>query len=528
MGRLKRSLVVATILAIIIVAMQIRWPFGDSLSDWLVKNQNVPADQVPVTQTGQVDFMKLVNENLRENVTVDNNIIVDLYQILDENDPNTPQVSECFLRLLGNPEKIESIQPFVYASAEVFKQVEGAAGDLDGDGQDDWTNDYYHCTENPWVAGEFPAYRKWLESNRPALDHMLIASKKMFYYDPLVTGDDSEAMSPIIGALPGHARQMRSIARALSMRAMNHLAEDRIDDCLADLSAVRHFGFKINQGPTLVEQLVSVAIIQMAFERESQVLSSGKLDPKQCDEYQKTIAETRSSGNLTKCISVGERVMMMDTIQWMSNGNRGLSGLAGTNDPTSEASAFFSPFFDWQAAAEQCNVYYDVLVEKLSIEDDTKRKAALIAFEQELQEIKSQSGLTKACRIIAGARSRGKLMGDVLTSLLMPAMLQCDTTHVRAKMHGISSVGFEIEKYRLKNGQLPQSLEEISSAQINPLLFDRFTGKNIVYHQTEGGYILYSPGPNMTDETFDENGKEINRNEQGYVDDVVIRVRLKN
>ncbi len=295
MSWLKKILVIGAVLTALFLVTQVPWQQAESLHQWLVDHQNVAADEVPVSDSGNVDFLRLANDRLSKNVSVANNVIVDLYQILPQSGDDAVWVNDAFIELLGNPQKDPSCLYHSFNSLRRRIEAESNSESLDAVKLDD---QYEQCLERPWRSDEFPEFNKWLESNKNALDKMVAASTKPYYYHPLVTGDDKQV--PMIGALLSHAQQMREIARSLNMRALNRLAENRVDECLSDLAAIRRLGFKMRQGATLVEQLIGIAIVGMAFDSESQVLSSGKLTSAQCKDYQQVIAETTTRGTLSR------------------------------------------------------------------------------------------------------------------------------------------------------------------------------------------------------------------------------------
>ncbi len=110
--------------------------------------------------------------------------------------------------------------------------------------------------------------------------------------------------------------------------------------------------------------------------------------------------------------------------------------------------------------------------------------------------------------------------------MLAPAFQQVDAANTRSKLQEISIVGFEIEKYRIAHGNLPESLDQLPTEIVSPLLKDRFTGNPIKYFKTDNGYRLYSVGRDGADQQVDANGQLIQHDPDTHVDDIVIKVEL--
>ena len=91
--------------------------------------------------------------------------------------------------------------------------------------------------------------------------------------------------------------------------------------------------------------------------------------------------------------------------------------------------------------------------------------------------------------------------GGFLTRMLMPAfgrIMQIETrhlAHLRATQTAIA-----VERYRLTEGRLPQSLENLVPAYMKVVPTDPFDGQDLKYRIRETGFVVYSIGDDLTDE----------------------------
>jgi hypothetical protein len=91
--------------------------------------------------------------------------------------------------------------------------------------------------------------------------------------------------------------------------------------------------------------------------------------------------------------------------------------------------------------------------------------------------------------------------GSMLTRMLMPAfgrIMQIDTRHL-AHLRA-TQTALAVERYRLTEGLLPQSLENLVPAYMEFVPKDPFDGRSLRYFTRENGFVVYSVGDDLTDE----------------------------
>jgi hypothetical protein len=93
----------------------------------------------------------------------------------------------------------------------------------------------------------------------------------------------------------------------------------------------------------------------------------------------------------------------------------------------------------------------------------------------------------------------------LLTKMLLPATERTISedckllTRVRA-----ARVGMAVERYRLAHGTLPETLADLVPDYLAETPLDPYDGKPLRYKKLEKGYVVYSIGPNDTDDGGDE------------------------
>jgi hypothetical protein len=81
-------------------------------------------------------------------------------------------------------------------------------------------------------------------------------------------------------------------------------------------------------------------------------------------------------------------------------------------------------------------------------------------------------------------------------------------------------VAFALAAYRRDRGRCPKQLDALAPKYLDKIPMDLFSGKPLIYHPSEEGYLLYSVGVNGCDEQGQSS------DDQPPGDDLAIRVPL--
>jgi hypothetical protein len=94
-----------------------------------------------------------------------------------------------------------------------------------------------------------------------------------------------------------------------------------------------------------------------------------------------------------------------------------------------------------------------------------------------------------------------KKRGGVLARMIMPAfgrIMQIDSRHL-ADLRA-TQTALAIERYRMAEGHLPESLDNLVPAFLEAVPIDPFDGQSLKYRTLEKGFVVYSIGDDLTDE----------------------------
>lgn len=90
---------------------------------------------------------------------------------------------------------------------------------------------------------------------------------------------------------------------------------------------------------------------------------------------------------------------------------------------------------------------------------------------------------------------------DLITKMVFPNLSPAITAEAktRAILRG-TALMYALEAYKTEKGEYPERLDALKPEYVSTITLDPFSGNPFVYSRTEGGYQLYSVGPNVKDD----------------------------
>lgn len=329
--------------------------------------------------------------------------------------------------------------------------------------------------ERPWTRAECPQAAEWLDANEKPLVLIVQASRCSAYYSPLVT-PEGLLQAPLV------IQNMREAARLLTVRAMLRLGENDADGAWSDLYACHRLARLAAEKPhNSIEALVTIALDAVAAAGDAALIGHG-LTADQARQCQADFARLPPTVSLADAIDFGERLTTIDAV---------LRQFAGQG-------------FEINAMLRRVNQTYDKLAAAMRLESFAARRDAAVAIESEIKKaaIKSRQPLHLiANALINTRRTIGNSITDTLLGLMMPALSQFCTSEFRSQVrHDQVQIGFALAAFHAEQGSWPKELTELVPKYLKSLPVDRYSDKPYIYRPADGGFLLYSAGPNGKDE----------------------------
>jgi hypothetical protein len=101
-----------------------------------------------------------------------------------------------------------------------------------------------------------------------------------------------------------------------------------------------------------------------------------------------------------------------------------------------------------------------------------------------------------AAKIAALGRFPAMITRDVMPGLERVALIDNRTRVMRR----LAMAALAVERFRLAEGRLPATLDEVAPKYIDAVPIDPCTGDAVIYKVTGQGFIIYGTGPDQRDD----------------------------
>jgi hypothetical protein len=466
----------------------------------------------PLDKAGRIDYETALNERLREGVTPETNANVVLFKVFGPH-PDDAKLPAAFFEWMKVPAPPAKSDYFV--NVNQFRRDHLKANPP--------SNAFEEALDKarvrPWTVQEHSDVAAWLKLNEKPLAVAIEASKRtQYFYPTLADRKDGKTQGLITAQLAG-VQSCRSVASALTARAMLRVSEKRYDDAWQDLLACHRLGRLVGRGGTLIESLVGIAVDHIAADADLAFLDAAKLDAKRLKACLRDLQELPPLPNIADKLDLTERFWALETVMLVDrDGVVILDLFAGGNaepDPLAKMlGKWMTSDVQWDPALRNMNKVYDRMAAALRVKDRTKRNEELRQVEAEIKAIKvSLTEGKDIARTILGAKSigeaKGKYVGDVMICLLVPATMKVQQAADRAEQTQRNlHLAFALAAYKADEKCYPKTLDAVAPKYLLAIPNDLFSGKGLIYRPGENGYLLYSVGVNGQDDQG-----------QGYDDD---------
>ncbi|MGI9517155.1 MAG: hypothetical protein ACR2NP_08925 [Pirellulaceae bacterium] len=446
----------------------------------------------PQRESGELDFLNIINQRLGDAVTTENNAAIVLIPILGMEglDPIP------YLRRAGAGPPWPEWRPMTSF---------------------DWniTDSFNSATRRYWQPDDYPELFEWVESNNYARETIHAAAKRQYYHVALQVSD-SELVASCL--LP-HVQCVRNTGRWLQVHATLMLGEDNLDECLDDIQALRGLSNQLLNGDCLVVALVGMALHDQACDAMAAVASSPI--ELMAAEWQTLEREWGVRKRLIEpdVIFVCDRALVLDAVAWTAR-NRSMNEVLkffgedlGLNDLQARLlESKIRSIRDWDPVIRSINQLFNDNDTAWRIDDDAGRTRALAEVNktsrQRREQLESQTA-SAANLALASATD----LATAAISLLCVDLTKINQRELRClNEHRIVGLALAIRRYRQNHGDFPELLTDLPNVSESTSHLDLFSGQPYEYEVTDEGFILYSRGSDVESNGTDPS-RLLNRND---------------
>jgi hypothetical protein len=338
-----------------------------------------------------------------------------------------------------------------------------------------------------------PSVLDGLKTNDATFAELRAASQRPFSHYPV----DYNMEDPAEILLP-HLSKVKGACRRLELKASAELAAGQSEAALEDVKLILRLTDSLNEESFLISYLVRIACVQIAIQPIWEGLAEHAWSDAQLQELQARLQSYNLVADLKWPLD-GERaggIAIMDFVRKRGVGT--LLELLGPGQPTpvdKDVADFFSrivPSGWWRL--EQLNYCRLFGLQVAGTFDGANKR---------VYPDRIQSNIHALEEAFAGRNPFGTifLRHQLLSTILLPALSKIPLTAAVAQTATEQAVvACALERYRLANGQFPDTLDALVPRFIPELPHDVIVGEPYKYRRTaDGQFVLYSAGGSEKD-----------------------------
>jgi hypothetical protein len=465
----------------------------------------------PLDKEGYIDYEAALNDRLGKGVLPEKNANVLLWKALGPTPEGGKRMPADFFKRMGMDEPPKDGAYFIALRQFMKDQLK-----LGPDKFDAIYDQQSRAAQRPWAAKDYPNIAAWLEANEKPLVVVAEATRRPDYFNPLVTHWIDEKPGGLTGILLPGIQTCRECAVALAARAMLRVGEGKFDEAWQDLLACHRLGLLVGRGGSTIEGLVGVAIDAIASRADLAYIERADLTVKQTQDRQNDLLGLPATPPMADKIDLAERLTHLELVQMIRQ--RGFGRLEALSHDGPDHDRPYTPkpgpdgekaltAMDWAPALRDCNHLYDRLVAAMRVKDRADRDKQLKRVQQDIFALRDgPSESAKIAEILLGppdksvSKAVSRAINGVGFRMLGPygKVLNAHDRDVQVQRN--LQVAFALAAYHRDHGDYPAKLDNIAPKYLATIPDDLFSGKALIYHPTDKGYLFYSVGPNGKDD----------------------------
>ncbi len=465
----------------------------------------------PLKADGTIDFVAAINEHFSQGVTDENNAARIIVPLLDPinwgRGPSEHRTD--VLKSLG-------LDPAQCFDSDAFSEAAYFSSQKDGD---QFRGEYLAASDRTWSDDEFPLLAQWLEDNEEPLAKISAATRMPRYYVPFVVHGQSDSLVQI---LLEHIQATRSLARAYSFRAYNHLDNHRWKEAWDDILTIKRLGRLVAQGPTCIEGLVGLAITGIACNSATQFIATA--DPKETDwSALQESWQTQPIANVTAELGICERAMFIQMACKLKDGPReelpefrqlifGESEIG--NDLPNKLliktlrDMLSSGEVNLDDALRYANKTYDRAIEITQMPDAHERQLGFDELEKQLVMLPFDEGQSPVLQVFfAKPQEPAHQFSKVILSLVFPSantVNRCEWRHEASQ--NVVELALASRSLQSQTGHFPGSLRGLEPFVDETTMIQPSTGATVAFRADDQGILIYHWSSDCKDNGGDIDG----------------------
>ncbi len=471
----------------------------------------------PIRSDGWLDYAAAINERCKEGVTAENNAAIPFWQAVGPKDiPKDKR--EQFFKILGIPPLPEDGHYLVQLYEHLAQVKDGPAPGTPE--RMKWSDDIVDqsriAQSRPWSRKEFPVLASWLDINAKPLETICAGAGRSRFFEPIIVKPNGSLLDSFdIMDLSG----FRCTVELLRLRAMQHVAEGKIDDAWRDLLVCHRLARLESQKAFLVDGLVARVLEQRACDGDVALVHYAHQPSEKLQQLQREFLALPCLPSVETCL-FGERLFFLDILRNVASGNPSAVSLCSglrIEDRSKEARTrlLADHRIDWDQVFRTVNSSMDKEEDAWRQPTLTRKREALMGLEEAASAAANRvNDPAELRKLLSPETPKTKLSQQLAEILLEPNLSGSGyvwAESIVAAKAQLTNFAFALAKYHNEHAAYPRSLCELSPKYISEIPKDPCSNRDYLYRPSDGGYLLYSVGRNGRDdhgESWTDNQKK--------------------
>lgn len=366
-----------------------------------------------------------------------------------------------------------------------------------------------------WKDDEYPEVLKWLKGHEDTIQTLMeVAKREKCWFrnkpDILHVGENMERLSAF-----------RKWAYLLLQSANNDIGQSRVENALEKYLSLLRISCHLRQQATLVDYLVSLSIETLAEKQLNKFIVTENVKKEHTEQIEKALqnAEHIWSKDFSRFLGYDKLLMKSLFAMMYETNSKGDVRLAlnlyktlSANQPEEIKQSFLRGYWKrktLKAAGIFHWFYMPSTPQKAGkiIDSAYKKLHAMAKPDFDWSKVASPPSKIPELNI--------QYMVRLMTQIIKPAYYRIHELHLKtiAEQRGCQII-IALRRYKDKNGDWPESLDDIKPDAPAEIFVDPTNSGEFVYKLTEENFTLYSRGKNNIDEdghynsTWDPNSCE--------------------
>ena len=341
-------------------------------------------------------------------------------------------------------------------------------------------------------TNEFPVT---LQAQSPAADVLLALSK---YDEPVEELRQAAALpysrfplnyenEPPTYILLPHLAALKKCSQVLQLRAVAELQNGQSDKALVDVKLLLRLADSIRTEPILISHLVRIALLNLTLQPVWEGLADHKWSDAQLTELNQGLARLDFLADYEFSMR-GERAMSMAQIEYVRR-SRNLNWASDENNPTPGVA----------------QVAFHLVPNSVFYQNELMIARAHQQWILPVADVERRTVSPALTRLVATNLDMAFSHwspNNLLARMMLPALARTSQKFAYAQSAlDMARIACALERYRLAQGEYPESLDALSPRLIETVPHDVIGGQPLKYHRAGNGqFALYSVGWNGTDD----------------------------